>query len=236
MLRVISAAAAATTAFAFAPLKRIGVQGLFLFSPAVPVIISTCTRPSPPFHLAPRVCCQGQRQTSTSLYAREGRGGRGGRGRGGRGRGGRKRSSRDRAQSTTAADGEGEGKEDQSKLSYRERWYKAHPDCKMNRQRRGNGRRGRGRRGPTPALPPPGQPGRQNYRDAITPGTKVYVVKKEDQRSGRETVGVVSRLLTKSAYHPRGIKVMLDDGIVGRVTRFDDGDDTVNTTQTDVNI
>lgn len=50
----------------------------------------------------------------------------------------------------------------------------------------------------------------------------MYVVQKEDQRSGRETAGTVSRLLTKSAYHPRGIKVMLADGAVGRVSRFAD--------------
>lgn len=56
----------------------------------------------------------------------------------------------------------------------------------------------------------------------------MYVVKKEDQRSGRETMGLVSRVLTNSAYHPRGIKVMLDDGIVGRVTRFDGDPINVN--------
>jgi uncharacterized repeat protein (TIGR03833 family) len=48
----------------------------------------------------------------------------------------------------------------------------------------------------------------------------VYVVKKEDQRTGRETRGVVSRLLTNAACHLRGIKVMLADGTVGRVTKF----------------
>jgi fructose-1,6-bisphosphatase I len=52
----------------------------------------------------------------------------------------------------------------------------------------------------------------------------VYIVKKEDQRTGKETRGAVSRLLTKSSYHPRGIKVMLANGVVGRVTRFTDGD------------
>jgi len=62
---------------------------------------------------------------------------------------------------------------------------------------------------------------------------KVYIVKKEDQRSGRETIGKVSRLLTNSKYHPRGIKVMLDGGIVGRVTRFvDDGNLSAATTNT----
>mmetsp|Transcript_24612 Transcript_24612/g.38789 ORF Transcript_24612/g.38789 Transcript_24612/m.38789 type:complete len:219 (+) Transcript_24612:345-1001(+) len=108
----------------------------------------------------------------------------------------------------------------------------------MNRQRRGNGGSGGQRnnnrnnrrrdRGPTPSMPPPGQPGRGCHRDAIHPGSSsVYVVKKEDQRSGRETSGVVMRLLTNSSYHPRGIKVMLEGGVVGRVTRFI-GDEAVN--------
>jgi len=48
----------------------------------------------------------------------------------------------------------------------------------------------------------------------------VYVVKKEDQRTDKETKGTVSRLLTNSSYHPRGIKVMLTSGEVGRVVRF----------------
>ena len=93
----------------------------------------------------------------------------------------------------------------------------------MNRQRRGGGGRGGRRRrdrSPPPAMPAPGQPGRGCHRDAVALGAVVFVVKKEDQRSGRETSGTVSRLLTNSPYHPRGIKVMLMDGAVGRVTRF----------------
>ena len=54
-------------------------------------------------------------------------------------------------------------------------------------------------------------------RSNIKIGTKVQVVKKEDQRSGKLTEGVVTRLLTNSANHPRGIKVMLEGGVVGRV-------------------
>lgn len=79
---------------------------------------------------------------------------------------------------------------------------------------------GRRQRSPPPPQPPPGQPGRECHRPCVTIGADVYVVKKDDQRTGRETRGEVSRLLTKSAYHPRGIKVMLTDGEVGRVTRF----------------
>ena len=43
------------------------------------------------------------------------------------------------------------------------------------------------------------------------------IVLKADQRTGKLTEGVVARLLTKSSSHPHGIKVMLEDGQVGRV-------------------
>ncbi|MFC1534648.1 YwbE family protein [Thermodesulfobacteriota bacterium] len=51
----------------------------------------------------------------------------------------------------------------------------------------------------------------------IKPGSHVKVVRKQDQRSGKLTEGVVKDLLTKSASHPHGIKVRLESGIVGRV-------------------
>ena len=54
-------------------------------------------------------------------------------------------------------------------------------------------------------------------RANIKPGTKVMVVQKQDQRSGKLTEGVVQRLLTNSPNHHHGIKVMLESGIVGRV-------------------
>lgn len=54
-------------------------------------------------------------------------------------------------------------------------------------------------------------------RENIKPGSKVRVVQKKDQRSGKLTEGIVQRILTKSPNHPYGIKVMLDGGIVGRV-------------------
>jgi uncharacterized repeat protein (TIGR03833 family) len=54
-------------------------------------------------------------------------------------------------------------------------------------------------------------------RKDIKIGTRVLVVQKQDQRSGKLTEGVVERLLTNSEIHPRGIKVMLVGGIVGRV-------------------
>lgn len=54
-------------------------------------------------------------------------------------------------------------------------------------------------------------------RNHIGIGIKVGVVQKHHQRSGELTWGVVQRILTKSPQHPQGIKVMLEDGVVGRV-------------------
>lgn len=54
-------------------------------------------------------------------------------------------------------------------------------------------------------------------RSNIKIGAKVRVVQKQDQRTGKLTEGIVAKLLTKSPNHPHGIKVMLEDGIVGRV-------------------
>ena len=54
-------------------------------------------------------------------------------------------------------------------------------------------------------------------RENIKPGSKVRVVQKQDQLSGKLTDGIIQRILTKSPNHPHGIKVMLDGGIVGRV-------------------
>jgi uncharacterized repeat protein (TIGR03833 family) len=54
-------------------------------------------------------------------------------------------------------------------------------------------------------------------RDDIRPGLRVAIVLKQDQRTGRRTIGVVKDLLTSSKFHPHGIKVRLTDGQVGRV-------------------
>lgn len=54
-------------------------------------------------------------------------------------------------------------------------------------------------------------------RNDIKRGSEVYIVLKKDQRTGKRTKGVVKDLLTKSASHPHGIKVRLEDGGVGRV-------------------
>jgi uncharacterized repeat protein (TIGR03833 family) len=54
-------------------------------------------------------------------------------------------------------------------------------------------------------------------RADVKVGARVKVVQKPDQRTGRLTEGIVRDILTKSALHPRGIKVRLQSGIVGRV-------------------
>lgn len=54
-------------------------------------------------------------------------------------------------------------------------------------------------------------------RKNISPGVRVTVVQKQDQRSGKLTEGVVKDILTSSSQHPHGIKVRLESGIVGRV-------------------
>ncbi len=56
----------------------------------------------------------------------------------------------------------------------------------------------------------------QNKAD-IRAGLRVAIVLKQDQRSGKRTVGIVKDLLTNSKFHPHGIKVRLTDGQVGRV-------------------
>ncbi len=57
-------------------------------------------------------------------------------------------------------------------------------------------------------------------RKDIKIGAKVMVVEKQNQKTGKLTEGIVMRLLTNSQNHPRGIKVMLTSGIVGRVQQI----------------
>ncbi len=54
-------------------------------------------------------------------------------------------------------------------------------------------------------------------RSNIRPGLKVAIVLKQDQRTGKRTVGTVKDILTNSKFHPHGIKVRLPEGQVGRV-------------------
>lgn len=57
-------------------------------------------------------------------------------------------------------------------------------------------------------------------RAAISIGSAVEIVLKEDQRTGHLTAGIVAKILTKSPTHPHGIKVRLEDGKVGRVKKI----------------
>ena len=54
-------------------------------------------------------------------------------------------------------------------------------------------------------------------RKDVMPGRTVDIVLKQDQGTGRLTRGVVKDVLTKSSFHPHGIKVRLESGEVGRV-------------------
>lgn len=53
----------------------------------------------------------------------------------------------------------------------------------------------------------------------VVPGASVSIVLKQDQATGHEVKGTVQDLLTRGN-HPRGIKVRLVDGRVGRVQRM----------------
>ncbi len=57
-------------------------------------------------------------------------------------------------------------------------------------------------------------------RSEIKPGLRVQIVEKQNQRTGALTEGIVARILTSSPKHPHGIKVMLEDGKVGRVQKI----------------
>lgn len=63
-------------------------------------------------------------------------------------------------------------------------------------------------------------------RASIRPGMVVFVVLKQDQRTGKLTRGIVRDILTPSANHPRGIKVRLQNGLVGRVQQIPDDAET----------
>jgi len=56
-----------------------------------------------------------------------------------------------------------------------------------------------------------------SYREKIKKGALVNIIQKKHQRSGELTEGIVKDLLTKVAFHHRGIKVRLESGEIGRV-------------------
>lgn len=54
-------------------------------------------------------------------------------------------------------------------------------------------------------------------RKNIQRGLEVEIVQKHHQRTGELTHGFVKDILTSAPQHPRGIKVRLDTGEIGRV-------------------
>lgn len=70
-----------------------------------------------------------------------------------------------------------------------------------------------------PDLSRAGEPG-GTLRAHIRRGLRVAIVQKADQETGALTEGVVRDILTSSPEHPRGIKVRLESGEVGRVRRI----------------
>jgi len=64
----------------------------------------------------------------------------------------------------------------------------------------------------------------------LCPGVGVNVVLKNDQRSGMQTGGRISEILTRGD-HPRGIKVCLMDGKIGRVQSLSSDSDPTGTAE-----
>jgi uncharacterized repeat protein (TIGR03833 family) len=58
------------------------------------------------------------------------------------------------------------------------------------------------------------------YRANVKPGISVMVELTEHKRTGRLTGGKVKEVLTSSPTHPHGIKVMLENGEVGRIKQI----------------
>lgn len=61
-------------------------------------------------------------------------------------------------------------------------------------------------------------------RNNIEVGMEVKIVLKQDQQTGELTEGFVKDILTKAPNHPHGIKVRLEDGLVGRVKEIIDNE------------
>jgi len=57
-------------------------------------------------------------------------------------------------------------------------------------------------------------------RADIKPGIDVMVELSEHKRTGRLTGGRVKEILTSSPNHPHGIKVILENGQVGRIKQI----------------
>ena len=58
-------------------------------------------------------------------------------------------------------------------------------------------------------------------------GDKVIIIEKKNYDSGQLTEGVVKDVLTSKKFHPRGHKVRLNNGVIGRVQKFSDSDNEI---------
>jgi len=74
-----------------------------------------------------------------------------------------------------------------------------------------------------------GSPANGQQRASVRIGLAVEIIRKEDQRSGKKTRGIVEEILTNSLSHPHGIKVRLNGGQVGRVAEVIQGTVSENT-------
>ena len=54
-------------------------------------------------------------------------------------------------------------------------------------------------------------------RSEIRPGSAVWIIEKENYGTDKYKQGIVKEILSPGESHPRGIKVRLTDGSVGRV-------------------
>ena len=57
-------------------------------------------------------------------------------------------------------------------------------------------------------------------RADIKPGIAVLVELNEDKRSGKLTGGRVKEIITSAPIHPHGIKVILENGLIGRIKQI----------------
>lgn len=57
-------------------------------------------------------------------------------------------------------------------------------------------------------------------RADVRPGIAVMVELIEHKRTGKLTGGRVKEILTSAPIHPHGIKVMLENGLVGRIKQI----------------
>lgn len=57
-------------------------------------------------------------------------------------------------------------------------------------------------------------------RAEVKPGIDVMVELIEDKNTGRLTSGKVREVITTAPIHPHGIKVILENGMVGRIKKI----------------